>query len=82
MGIKRYEKCKQKIASVIKKGIYVIKYFPVFKEKQFIRCFHDSIGYGDYTDLTPEEYDIYCRATNITVETMIEKLDKIIEGLS
>jgi len=66
---------KENIKKAIEMGVCFIK---EWGEK--IRCFDMRMGYGEFIDLTLEEYDIYLKVSKPTREEMLKKLDEVIKG--
>lgn len=46
-----------------------------------IRCFGPSMGYGEFVDLTSEEYEVYQKISLLRKEEKLERLDKEVEKL-
>jgi len=42
-----------------------------------MRCFDSHMGYGKYVDLTSQEYEIYQRLTNLTVDEKLKRLEEL-----
>jgi len=66
---------KENIVEAIKIGVSFVHSAP-WNGK--IRCYDHKMGYGKYIDLTKEEYDIYQKVSNLTINEKIERLNKIL----
>lgn len=69
---------KENIIEAIKIGTCYIKPWPPNNK---IRCYDNRAGYGKHVDLSPEEYDIYQRVSNLTIDDQIERLNKLIPNI-
>ena len=70
---------KDNIVKAIEMGVCYLK--PA-RDNNGVRCFDHRMGYGEYIDLTQEEYEIYQKVANLTVEEMLKRLDEYITNHS
>ena len=59
------------ITKAIKIGIRFVK---PWEDK--MRCYGIKMGYGEFVDLTLEEYEIYQAVSNLTVEEQLARLKR------
>lgn len=62
------------IAKAIELGVCYVKPAP---KDGGIRCFDRKMGYGEWIDLTAEEYEIHQKVVNLTKEEKLKRLDDL-----
>lgn len=65
---------KDNIKKAIEIGVYGVKDW-----QGKIRCFDHKLGYGKHVDLTYEEYEVYQKATHLSKEEQLKRLDEVLE---
>lgn len=65
---------KDSIVKAIKMKVFYVKQWG-----DKVRCFGDRMGYGEHVDLTEEEYQLYQDVIAVDEETLLAKLDKLLE---
>ncbi len=61
----------------IKKAVKIgVCYTKLCRGSNKIRCFGRRMGYGEFVDLTQEEYALYNTVSQLSELEMLERLDK------